>query len=305
MHPHSAVTDPASATASREVHASSGPGTPASTNTDGASLAALTALLDAHAKDEALRLERAHAEHRSFVEILLREHREALRAQSEAHAAQMAQLHRDVLAEHRAELARVAEAHADHLAQVLAQHRQAAPNQREHTPPDDGLRSALIEHSRCQREANQDIAEHIGALTTIVADLGQTVGMMAMAAVHPSNGALTAPAMAAADHSEPTAAPSAPVTTDSVDPRPTLILAEPGSRFVRASLEATALPGASTAASATASDRTRVLQCVGDDRKQANLGVSGEGGGPPGSSALARAPIAAREEPDGGGYQAE
>lgn len=267
-------------------------------------MAALTALLDAHAKDEALRLERVHAEHRSFVELLLRDHREALRAQSEAHAAQTAQLLRDVLAEHRAELARVAEAHADHLAQVLAQHRQDAPNQREHTAPDDELRSALIEHSRCQREANQDIAEHIGALTTIVADLGQTVGMMAMATVHPSNSAL-APVMAAADRSEPTAAPSAPITTGSVDPRPTLILAEPGSRLVSASLEATALPGASTAASAAASDRARVLQCVGDDWKQANLGVSGEGGGPPGSSALARAPIAAREEPDGGGYQAE
>lgn len=264
-------------------------------------MAALTALLDAHAKDEALRLERVHAEHRSFVEILLRDHREVLRAQSEAHAAQTAQLLRDVLTEHRAELARAAEAHADHLDQVLSQHRQAASNQREHTPPDDELRSALIEHSRCQREANQDIAEHIGALTTIVADLGQTVGMMAMAAVHPTNSALTAPVMAVADRSEPTAAPSAPVTTDSVDPRPTLILAEPGSRLVRASLEATALPGASTAASATVSDRACMLQCVGVDWKQVNLGASGEGADPPRSSVPERAPIAVREEPDGGG----
>jgi len=70
---------------------------PAPSNNDGVSMAALTALLDARAKDEALRLEKVHAEHRSFVEALLRDHREALRSQSEAHAAQTAQLLREVL----------------------------------------------------------------------------------------------------------------------------------------------------------------------------------------------------------------
>ena len=298
--PHSAAAEPGSTTTSSDRPASPNPGAPASTATDGASAAALAALLDSHAKDEALRLERVHAEHRSFVEVLLREHREALRAQSEAHAAQTAQLLRDVLTEHRAELTRVAQTHADQLVQVLSQHRQEAPPQREPTPPDDELRSALIEHAKCQREANQDTAEHIGALTTIVADLGQTVGMMAMAAVRPGNRGPVVPLMTTADRTEPTAATSPHVTTDGADRRPAVILAEPESSSARATIEAIAPPGASAVVPAIPSDRARVLKCVGDDLMYGNHDMIGDGEHAPGSSGPARARSAVREGSDGG-----
>jgi hypothetical protein len=148
------------------------------------STAAIAALLDARANEEALRVEKLHAEHRACVTLLLQEHRNELRAQSEADAARTAQLLRDLLAEHRAELAQAAQTHADQLAQILSQHQQHAHTQHETaTPSDDVLRSALIEQAARQREVNEGIAEHIGALTIIVADLGQTVGMLAVAAV--------------------------------------------------------------------------------------------------------------------------
>jgi len=157
------------------------------------SSASLSALLDARAKAEAQRLEQVHAEHRAALAIvlrehqdelrahgeadaaritqLLREHRDELRAQREADAARAAQLLREVFTEHRAELTRVYESHADHLAQQT------------HADP-AGLRAALLEQASLQREANEHVADHISALTTIVADLGQTVGMLAVAAAH-------------------------------------------------------------------------------------------------------------------------
>ncbi|MBK7834188.1 MAG: hypothetical protein IPJ56_17920 [Gemmatimonadetes bacterium] len=170
-----------------------------------ASAASIAALLDARAQEDAQRLERAHAEHHAAMATLLREHQEALRAQSEADAtrttallrdvfaehraelraqseadaARTTALLRDVFAEHRAELARANQAHADHLAQVLAQRPQSAD------PPAAGtmdLRAALLEQANVQREANEAVAEHIDALTSIIADLGQTVGMLAVAA---------------------------------------------------------------------------------------------------------------------------
>ena len=109
---------------------------------------------------------------------LLCEHRDELRAQREADVARTAQLLREILAEHRAELARANQSHADQLAQ------------QQHPDPDAtagdpaGLRAALLEQASLQREANEDVADHISALTTIVADLGQTVGMLAVAATH-------------------------------------------------------------------------------------------------------------------------
>ena len=179
------------------------------------SSASLSALLDARAKAEAQRLEQVHAEHRAALAIvlrehqdvlrahgeadaarttqllrehrdelrahgeadaarttqLLREHRDELRAQREADAARTAQLLRDIFAEHRAELTRTYESHADHLAQQT------------HADP-AGLRAALLEQASLQREANEHVADHISELTTIVADLGQTVGMLAVAAAH-------------------------------------------------------------------------------------------------------------------------
>ena len=104
------------------------------------------------------------------------EHRAELRAQSEADAARTTALLRDVLTEHRAELAQANQAHADQLAQVLAQRSQSAD------PPAPELRAALLEQANAQREANEAVAENIDALTSIVADLGHTVGMLAVAA---------------------------------------------------------------------------------------------------------------------------
>jgi hypothetical protein len=79
-------------------------------------------------------------------------------------------------------LARANQTHADQLAQILAQQRHPDPNT---TAGDTGeLRAALLEQASLQREANEDVADHISALTTIVADLGQTVGMLAVEAAH-------------------------------------------------------------------------------------------------------------------------
>jgi hypothetical protein len=167
-----------------------------------ASAESIAALLDARAQQDAQRLERAHAEHHAAMATLLREHQEALRAQSEADAtrttallrdvfaehraelraqseadaARTTALLRDVLTEHRAELAQANQAHADQLAQVLAQRSQSAD------PPAPELRAALLEQANVQREANEAVAENIDALTSIVADLGHTVGMLAVAA---------------------------------------------------------------------------------------------------------------------------
>lgn len=172
------------------------------------SLASITALLDTRARAEAQRLDQANTDHRTALATLLREHRDELRAQAEAEATRTtqrlrehqdelraqreadavrtAQLLREVLADHRAEQARAAQTHADHLAQILAA-------QQSNTDPHataGELRAALLEQATLQREAHEDVADQISALTTIVADLGQTVGMLAVAAAHkgrPSN----------------------------------------------------------------------------------------------------------------------
>ena len=170
-------------------------------------LAPIAALLDARAQEDAQRLERAQAEHRAAMTTLLRQHRDELRAQSEADAARTTALLRDanaehraelraqseadaarttallrdVFAEHRAELARANQAHADHLAQVLAQRSQSAD------PPAAAgdmveMRAVLLEQASTQHKANEAVAEHIDALTSIIADLGHTVGTLAVAA---------------------------------------------------------------------------------------------------------------------------
>jgi hypothetical protein len=179
------------------------------------SIASLAALLDARALAEAQRLEQVHAEHRAILAIvlrdhqdelrtqgeaeaarttqLLREHRDELRAQQEADAARTAQLLREVLAQHRAELASANQSHADRIAT-------------EGDPA--GLRAALLEQASAQREANEDVAEHISALTAIIADLGQTVGMLAVAAAHKAqhNNLPTRPTFTPPPRSEPAAA---------------------------------------------------------------------------------------------------
>ncbi len=156
------------------------------------SVASITTLLDARAQADVHRLEKANADHRAAMEVLLREHRDELcaqgeadvarttqmlrehrdelRAQREADAARTVQLLREVLAEHRAELARAAQQHhADSHA--------IAGGTGE-------LRAGLLEQASLQREANADVADQLSALTTIVADLGHTVGMLAVAAAH-------------------------------------------------------------------------------------------------------------------------
>jgi len=190
------------------------PQTPAQAQ-ETASIASLAAMLDARANAEAQRLEHVHAEHRAILAIvlrehrdelraqgeaeaarttqLLREHRDELRAQQEADAARTAQLLREVLAEHRAELASANQSHADRIAT-------------EGDPA--GLRAALLEQASSQREANEDVAEHISALTAIIADLGQTVGMLAVAAAHKAqhSGLPTRPTFTPPPRSEPAAA---------------------------------------------------------------------------------------------------
>ena len=71
-----------------------------------------------------------------------------------------------------------------------------------------GLRAALLEQASAQREANEDVAEHISALTSIIADLGQTVGMLAVAAAHKAqhSGLPTRPTFTPPPRSEPAAA---------------------------------------------------------------------------------------------------
>ncbi len=164
------------------------------------SLASITALLDSRAQADAQRLEQVHAEHRAVMAITLREHRDELRAQVEAEAARTTQLlcaHRDelraqreadatrtaqllreVFAEHRAELARANQAHVEHLAQQPT----LDPNTTAVGTAE--LRGALLEQASLQRKASEDVADQISALTTIVADLGHTVGMLAVAAAH-------------------------------------------------------------------------------------------------------------------------
>jgi hypothetical protein len=169
-------------------------------------LAPIAALLDARAQEDAQRLERAQAEHRAAMATLLREHRDELRAhreaeairttallrdaftehraelraQSEADAARTTALLRDILAEHRAELARSHQAHADHLAHILAQRSQSAD-----APTAAGdiveLRAALLEQASIQHKANEAIAENFDTLSSIIADLGHTVGTLAVA----------------------------------------------------------------------------------------------------------------------------
>jgi hypothetical protein len=190
------------------------PQTPAQAQ-ETASIASLTAMLDARAHAEAQRLEHVHAEHRAILAIVLREHRDELRAQGEAEAARTTQL----LREHRDELRAQQEADAARTAQllreVLAQHRAelASANQshadRIATEGDPaGLRAALLEQASSQREANEDVAEHISALTAIIADLGQTVGMLAVATAHKAqhNNLPTRPTFTPPSRSEPAAA---------------------------------------------------------------------------------------------------
>ena len=218
-------------------------------------LAPIAALLDARAQEDAQRLERAQAEHRAATTTLLREHRAELRAQSEADAARTTALLREVFAEHRAELRAQSEADAARttalLRDVFAEHRaelaqanqaHADPLAQAQRPPSAdpaaaagdtaSLHTALLEQASIQREANEAVAENIDALTSIVADLGHTVGMLAVAATqktqqsHGPTGAIFTPpprveqatAHAAARHLDP--APTATSTSPHVEPAP-------------------------------------------------------------------------------------
>ena len=147
----------------------------------------LEALLANRAQMEAARLEQVHAEHRACLATLLHEHRAELHAQAEADAARATQLVRELLAEHRAELARTADAQAGRLALVLSQHREEMEATRAEqfeagsSPQIDALCTALTEQAKLHREAHEDVAQHIAEVTTLVADLGQTVSLLAVA----------------------------------------------------------------------------------------------------------------------------
>jgi len=172
------------------------PSAPTAAATDGAPSTApqhapssgqgLEALLASRAHMEAARLEQVHAEHRACLATLLHEHRAELHAQAEADAARATQLVRELLAEHRAELTRSADAQAGRFALVLSQHREEMEATRAEQPAasssqTEALATALIEQAKLQREAHEDIAQHIADVTTLVADLGQTVGLLAVA----------------------------------------------------------------------------------------------------------------------------
>lgn len=215
-----------------------------------ASAASIAALLDARAQQDAQRLERAHAEHHAAMATLLREHQEALRAQSEADAtrttallrdvfaehraelraqseadaARTTALLRDVLTEHRAELAQANQAHADQLTQVLAQRPQSAD------PPASGtmdLRAALLEQANAQREANEAVAENIDALTSIVADLGHTVGMLAVAATQKAQQRSVQAIFPLPPRVEPAPAPAAAPDIDTASAHPAALHVDP------------------------------------------------------------------------------
>ena len=158
---------------------------PAATSDGAPSEHGLEALLASRAQAEAARLEQVHAEHRACLAMLLQEHRAELHAQAEADAARATQLVRELLAEHRAELARTADAQAGRLALVLSQNREeleaTRAEQRGASPQIDALCTALTEQAKLQREAHEDIAQHIADVTTLVADLGQTVSLLTVA----------------------------------------------------------------------------------------------------------------------------
>ena len=174
----------------------------------------LEALLASRAQMEATRLEQVHAEHRACLATLLHEHRAELHAQADADAARATQIVRELLAEHRAELTRSADAQAGTLALVLSQHREEMEATRTEqpeagsSPQSKALCTALMEQAKHQREAHEDLVQHIGAVTTIVADLGQTVGMLAVAAAHKAqhSGLPTRPTFTPPPRSEPAAA---------------------------------------------------------------------------------------------------
>jgi len=253
------ATEPASASPPTGVPQAPSPQAPptAAQGQEPPRLAPIAALLDARAQEDAQRLERAQAEHRAATTMLLREHRAELRAQSETDAARTTALLRDVFAEHRAELraqsetdaarttallrdvfaehraelAQANQAHADPLAQVLAQ-RPPSADPAAAAGDTASLHTALLEQASIQREANEAVAENIDALTSIVADLGHTVGMLAVAATqktqqsHGPTGAIFTPpprveqatAHAAARHLDP--APTATSTSPHVEPAP-------------------------------------------------------------------------------------
>lgn len=288
--PRPPAAEPPPPAAATQPPTLNGPATPSTSPAEVPSIAAITALLDARAHEEALRLEKVHAEHRACVTQLLQEHRNELRAQSEADAARTAQLLRDLLAEHRAELAQAARTHADHLAQILAQYSQHAQTQHDPaTPSDDALRSALIEQATLQREVNEGIAEHIGALTTIVADLGQTVGMLAVAAVQGRSPAISSPSQIAAAAAAPLPAP--PSTKSPRQPEPTPPAPVPE--------DSTAPPVTVTPGRTPPSDGSRILQCIDDDRDD-DLTTLHDDDPSPRSRLPPITPLAPTEEPGDG-----
>lgn len=237
-----------------------------------ASAASIAALLDARAQEDAQRLEQTQADHRAAMATLLREHRDELRAQREADAARTNALLRDVLIEHRAELhaqreadatrtaaqlrdvfaelVKANQAHADQLTQVLAQRPQSAD------PPTASdiieLRAALLEQATVQRHANEAAAENIDALTSTIADLGHTVGMLAVSATQKaqqSHGPIRATFLPP-PRSEHATAHAAALP---VDPEPTATSAtsphlEPGLTGPPAATSAPVLPAAPAAA---------------------------------------------------------
>ena len=314
-----ATTEPATTTPRTPIHdapqdAAQAPEAP--------SAAAIIALLDARAQADLQRLEKANADHRVAIELLLREHRDGLRAQGEADVARTTQM----LREHRDELHAQREANAARttqlLREVLAEHR--AELARQYTNDSHAvaggtgeLRAALLEQASLQREANADLGDQISALTTIVADLGHTVGMLAFAAAHKAQSHLpTRPAFAPPPRVEPAvepphvdliasaASPQSERVASTVSPHVELATARVGPNAPTSSETAPTAANQPSARPSTpplrtrseAAERTRLHEALEDDSDDDIVAVAGDDDDPVHRRRLP--PLTTLEKPD-------
>ena len=146
-------------------------------------------LLARHSDAEAERLEKVHAEHRALLATLLSEHRAMLQDQADANAARQDNVISDLLTEHRTEFSSILNPLIEHLHQLRDQQRThaellaaAAREFPVSTASDIAvLRDVLAEQARFQHKAQQEMTENLDTLAAVVRNMGQTVGLLAVA----------------------------------------------------------------------------------------------------------------------------
>jgi hypothetical protein len=146
-------------------------------------------LLARHSDAEAERLEKVHAEHRALLATLLSEHRAMLQDQADANAARQDNVISDLLTEHRTEFSSILNPLIEHLHQLRDQQRThaellaaAAREFPVSTSSDIAvLRDVLAEQARFQHKAQQEMTENLDTLAVVVRNMGQTVGLLAVA----------------------------------------------------------------------------------------------------------------------------